>query len=64
MGDLRPTLAMPKVIYATHAVELASMGLRKLTKNGRLFLGDEAPTKLLYMVRRKISWRWAMLTPD
>jgi len=55
---------MPEVIYATHAVELASMGLRKLTKNGRLFLGDEAPTKLLYMVRRKISWRWAMLTPD
>lgn len=46
MGDLRPTLAMPEVIYATHAVELASMGLRKLTKNGRLFLGDEAPTKL------------------
>ena len=39
MGDLRPILAMPKVIYVTHAVELASMGLRKLTKNGGYFLG-------------------------
>ncbi|AFU43988.1 transposase, mutator type [Acidovorax sp. KKS102] len=40
------------------------MGLRKLIKNEGLFLGDEAPTKLFYVVRRKISWRWAMLTPD
>jgi transposase-like protein len=57
-----PFFAYPKeirkIIYTTNAIESLHMQLRKVLKNRGHFPGDEAATKLIYLVLRDITKKW------
>ena len=57
-----PFFAYPKeirkIIYTTNAIEILHMQLRKVLKNRGHFPGDEAATKLIYLVLRDITKKW------
>lgn len=53
--------AIRKVIYTTNAIESLNMGLRKLTRNRRIFPNDEAAIKALYLSVQQASRNWKMI---
>ena len=59
-----PFFAFPpevrRVIYTTNALESVHAQLRKIIKTRGHFPSDEAATKLIWLVLRKITRRWTM----
>lgn len=49
-----------KIIYTTNAVESVNSQLRKVTNNKRIFPGDDAVFKTLYLTIKYITARWTM----
>jgi putative transposase len=62
--NIIPFFAFPadvrKAVYTTNAIESMNMTLRKVIKNKRVFPGDDAVFKLLYLAINNISKRWTM----
>jgi transposase-like protein len=47
-----------KVIYTTNAIESLNAGLRKLTRNRRIFPNDESVFKAMYLAIRQCANKW------
>ena len=47
-----------RVIYTTNAIESLNMGLRKVTRNHRIFPNDEAALKVVYLAIQNMSKKW------
>lgn len=47
-----------KVVYTTNAIESLNMSLRKFTRNRRIFPGDDAALKGLFVAIREASKNW------
>ena len=52
------------IIYTTNATESVHMRLRKITKNRRSFLSDDALLELFYLALANISKKWTMPLRD
>jgi putative transposase len=63
-----PLFAFPedirKVIYTTNAIESVNMTLRKVARNHRIFLSDEAVYKVVYLAMRNLAKKWTMPIRD
>lgn len=67
-GNLACFLEYPehirKVIYTTNAIESVNSQFRKVTKNKRIFPGDGAVFKTLYLTIEYITRKWTMPIKD
>ena len=50
--------AVPRVIYATYAIESINARLRKIIKSRGHFPSDDAATKLIWLALRNITADW------
>ena len=50
-----------KIIYTTNAVEAVHRQFRKVTKQRSIFPNDDALKKMLFLVYRDISKKWAVM---
>lgn len=49
-----------KAIYTTNAIESLNITLRKVIKNKRLFLSDDAVFKVLYLALNNGAKKWSI----
>jgi transposase-like protein len=50
-----------KIIYTTNAIESLNAGLRKLTRNHRIFPNDDGVYKAMYLAIRHCANKWKMI---